>query len=232
MAKDIALRTICTSATITHPGSIQIIQAKKYFLSEQKFIYFCSVKQRDESKIEQIFAATLQLVVKRGIAGITMRQIAKAAGMATGTLYIYFRDKDELINQLYVSCRASSVNAYFKGYNEAASFKKGFRIVWNNILQYRLAHFDVSVFMEQSYHSPFISESTKEMNEQLFQPLYKLMDRGKAEEIFKNYDTILLIILMMSSFTGVIKYINYHKKKTSADMIENAFTICWDGLKK
>jgi len=190
------------------------------------------VKQRDESKIEQIFAATLQLVVKRGVAGITMRQIAKAAGMATGTLYIYFKDKDELVNQLYVSCRASSVNAYFKSYNEAASFKKGFRIVWNNILQYLLAHFYVSVFMEQCYHTPFVSESTKEMNEQVFQPLYKLIERGKAEKILKDYDTMMLLVLMMGGINGVIKYINYHKKKTTADMIENAFNICWDGLKK
>jgi AcrR family transcriptional regulator len=190
------------------------------------------VKQRDDSKIQQIFAATLQLVVKSGVAGITMRQIAKAAGMATGTLYIYFKDKDELVNQLYVSCRAASIDAYFKGYNETSPFKKGFRIIWNNILQYRLANFDVSVFMEQCYHSPFISESTKEMNEQLFQPLYKLMERGKAEKLLNNYDTLLLLILMMGSITGVIKYINYHKKKTTADMMENAFTICWDGLKK
>ena len=190
------------------------------------------MKQRDESKIQQIFSATLQLVVKSGVAGITMRQIAKAAGMATGTLYIYFKDKEELLNQLYVSCRAASVDAYFKGYNEGASYKKGFRIIWNNILQYRLENFDVSVFMEQCYHSPFISGTTREMNEQLFQPLYKLFDRGKAEKILKDYDTILLLILMMGSITGVIKYINYHKKKTTNDMIENAFTICWDGLKK
>lgn len=190
------------------------------------------MKPRDESKIQQIFSATLQLVVKTGVAGVTMRQIAKAAGMATGTLYIYCKDKDELLNQLYVSCRASSVDAYFKGYNETAAYKKGFRIVWNNILQYRLANFDVSVFMEQCYHSPFISESTKEMNEQLFQPLYKFIERGKAEKILKDYDTMLLLVLMMGSITGIIKYINYHKKKTTADMIDNAFTICWDGLKK
>ena len=99
--------------------------------------------------------------------------------MATGTLYIYFKDKEELVNQLYFSCRASAINTYFKGYNEGSTFKKGFKIIWNNILQHRLENFDESVFMEQCYHSPFISESTKEMNEQLFKPLYKFIERGK-----------------------------------------------------
>lgn len=190
------------------------------------------MKQRDDNKIQQIFTATLQLVVKSGVAGITMRQIAKAAGMATGTLYIYFKDKDQLINQLYASCRAASINAYFRGYDDAMPYKKGFKTIWNNILQYRLNNFDAAVFMEQCYHSPFISESTREMSRQQLQPLYKLMDRGKEEKTLKDLDSIMLLIFMMGSITEVIKYVNYHKKKITDDMITNAFTICWDGLKK
>jgi TetR/AcrR family transcriptional regulator, repressor of fatR-cypB operon len=190
------------------------------------------LKPRDDNKIQKIFTATLKLVVEVGVAGITMRQIAREAKMATGTLYIYFKDKDELVNQLYASCRAASVQAYFKGYNQAMPYKSGFKIIWNNILSDRLENFDVSVFMEQSYHSPFISESTKEMSRQLIQPLFKLIDRGKEEKILKDLDSILLLIFMMGSITEVIKYINYHQKKISDDMKKNAFVICWDGLKK
>jgi TetR/AcrR family transcriptional regulator, repressor of fatR-cypB operon len=195
------------------------------------FIYLCALKQRDDNKIQQIFTATLQLVVKSGVAGITMRQIAKEAKMATGTLYIYFKDKDELINQLYASCRASSVNTYFKGYDDTMPFKEGFRIIWNNILNDRLENFDVSVFMEQCYHSPFISASTKEMSRQMLKPLFKLIDKGKEAKLLKDLDTIKLLIFMMSSITAIIKYVNYHEKKITEEMKKNAFAICWDGLK-
>jgi TetR/AcrR family transcriptional regulator, repressor of fatR-cypB operon len=147
-------------------------------------------------------------------------------------LYIYFKDKDELVNQLYSSCRAESVSAYFKGYNDSMPYKDGFKIIWNNILNHRLDNFDLSVFMEQSYHSPFISESTKEMSRQLIQPLYKLIDRGKEEKLLKNTDTTMLLIFMMNSVTATVKYVNYHNKKITPDMIKQAFTICWDGLKR
>jgi AcrR family transcriptional regulator len=190
------------------------------------------LKPRDDNKIQQVFTATLKLVVQSGVAGITMRQIAKEAKMATGTLYIYFKDKDELINQLYASCRASSVNTYFNGYNTTLPFKEGFKVIWNNILNHRLENFDVAVFMEQCYHSPFISESTKEMSRQLLQPLFKLIERGREENVLKDLDTIMLLIFMVGSITEVIKYINYHKKKLTDDMIKNAFIICWDGLKR
>ena len=58
------------------------------------------MKPRDDKKVEQIYKATLLLVTEKGLAGITMSEIAKEAGLATGTLYIYFKNKDELVNAL------------------------------------------------------------------------------------------------------------------------------------
>ena len=63
------------------------------------------MKPRDDKKTEQIYCATLQLVKEHGLAGITMSDIAQAAKIATGTLYIYFSGKDELINDLFKECR-------------------------------------------------------------------------------------------------------------------------------
>lgn len=201
-----------------------------YLVNEQKFIYICQVKQKDDNKISHIFSATLKLVVEIGIAGITMRQIAQKAQIATGTLYIYFKDKDDLIHQLYMDCRQATIHAYLEGYDPAKDFKEGFQMIWMNILKYRIENFDMSVFMEQSFHSPFISESAKEMSRHMLKPLYKLMDRGKEEKIIKDIDTNLLLISMIGSIAEVIKFVKYHKKKLTDEIIQDAFSICWDGL--
>ena len=75
------------------------------------------MKLRDDKKTEQIFGAALGLVKEKGLAGITMCEIAKEAGLATGTLYIYFKNKEELINILFAECRKASVENYFHQYN-------------------------------------------------------------------------------------------------------------------
>jgi AcrR family transcriptional regulator len=190
------------------------------------------VKPRDDKKVELIFSATLKLVVERGMAGVTMRQIAKEAGIATGTLYIYFKDKVVLINALFEDCRKSSATIYFKGYKEDDSFKTGFRKIWDNIFTHRLDNFDEAIFLEQSYHSPYITESQKEMSLHLLKPFYKLIERGKKEKAIKELDTFLLLIFMVGSITEVIKYAKYNNKKISADIREDVFGICWSGLKK
>ena len=47
-------------------------------------------RPRDTNKIDLIYKAALNLVVKIGYVELKMSDVAKEAGMATGTLYIYF----------------------------------------------------------------------------------------------------------------------------------------------
>lgn len=190
------------------------------------------MKQKDDSKTDAIFAATLELVLELGVMGINMRQIAKKAGMATGTLYIYFKDKEALVDQLYQKCRSASVKSYFEGYDAGTPFETGFTVIWKNVLAYRLKNFKESVFMEQCYHSPYITHSTKEKSLNLIKPLLDLIERGKKEKILKNMDTALLLIFMMGSITELIKFTKYANKRITPDMMDNALTICWDGLKR
>jgi AcrR family transcriptional regulator len=72
------------------------------------------VKLKDEHKIDQIFKATLKLVKENGLAGITMQSVAKEAKIATGTLYIYFKNKDSIITSLFDHCVKNSATIFFR----------------------------------------------------------------------------------------------------------------------
>ena len=58
-------------------------------------MYLCFMRVRDEQKIELVHAATLNLVARIGLAGLTISMIAKEAGVAAGTIYIYFKNKED-----------------------------------------------------------------------------------------------------------------------------------------
>jgi AcrR family transcriptional regulator len=189
------------------------------------------VKPKDDKKTEQIFRATLKLVKERGLAGITMSEIARAANLATGTLYIYFAGKDELINALFTECRRASAAIYFMNYTPEMPFKIGFKTIWLNLLKHRMENFEEAVFMDQCYHSPFITESTKEITSTLLQPLYKLMERGKKEGLIKKLDTFILLIFMVGGINEIVKHSTYSGIKLSKNLIEEIFNLCWDGLK-
>jgi len=189
------------------------------------------VKPRDEQKIQQIYAATLKGVQERGLAGVTMSEIAREAGIATGTLYIYFTSKEDLINALYSECRKSSAGVFFRGYSEQEPFKPGFRKIYFNIVRHRVDHFGEAIFMEQCYHSPFLSEATREESRKIMDPLYSLMERGKREQLVKDLDIKLLLLYMVGTINEVVKQYHYSGKKITRQTTESIFKLCWDGIK-
>lgn len=46
---------------------------------------------------ESVYAAVLQVLMQYGLEGLTVKRVAQAAKLATGTLYNYFKDKDALL---------------------------------------------------------------------------------------------------------------------------------------
>ncbi|GAA3831338.1 MULTISPECIES: TetR/AcrR family transcriptional regulator [Amycolatopsis] len=55
---------------------------------------------RGESTKQKLFEATLRLATEKGLAGLTVDEIAAAAGVAKGTVYYNFGSKDGLIDAL------------------------------------------------------------------------------------------------------------------------------------
>ena len=54
----------------------------------------------DDTKIERIKTATLQMVVMKGYGGASVSEIAKIAGVSEGYLYSHYKGKAELVNEL------------------------------------------------------------------------------------------------------------------------------------
>ena len=74
------------------------LQKKLTCINEYKFIYLHPIMPRikDENKIQAIYQATLALVLKSGYAELNMAAVAKEAGIATGSIYTYFKNKEAL----------------------------------------------------------------------------------------------------------------------------------------
>jgi len=63
--------------------------------------------QLREAVRAQILDAAEELIAARGLHGAALAQIARKAGVAVGTLYNYFADRDAMMRALFESRRAS-----------------------------------------------------------------------------------------------------------------------------
>jgi AcrR family transcriptional regulator len=54
-----------------------------------------------EFRIQTLQEAAMRVIGRKGIAAATMQDIAEEAGVAKGTIYLYFKDRDELVESTF-----------------------------------------------------------------------------------------------------------------------------------
>src|SRR5579859_1520846 len=58
-------------------------------------------RSRGGDKRERILDAAVRVFAKKGFHATRVSEVAKAAGVADGTIYLYFKSKDELLVSLF-----------------------------------------------------------------------------------------------------------------------------------
>ena len=61
-----------------------------------------SWRRRKDARPPEIIEAAKKILEDKGIKGLSMMKISEAAGVSEATLYKYFNDKNDLLNQVYV----------------------------------------------------------------------------------------------------------------------------------
>lgn len=58
-------------------------------------------KRNQEARRRQLLDAAVAVINEQGPAGVQMKNVAKAANMATGSIYYYYDDVDDLLHQVH-----------------------------------------------------------------------------------------------------------------------------------
>ena len=111
------------------------------------------MRTRDEQKDQTIRQKALEMIVREGFDGFSMQKLAKAAGVSPATIYIYFRDREDLILQICAQEAKGMALATLKNFDPAMSFSEGLQLQWLNRAKYCLKHPDKMHFLEQMRHS-------------------------------------------------------------------------------
>jgi len=96
-------------------------------------------RPKSEDKHNTILAAAIPLLAERGL-GAPTAAISSAAGVAEGTLFTYFRSKDELLNALYRQIKLGLADALMAGFPRKASLRLRLQHVWDQYIAWGMAN--------------------------------------------------------------------------------------------
>ncbi|WP_162297126.1 TetR/AcrR family transcriptional regulator [Sporolactobacillus pectinivorans] len=70
--------------------------------NDRPFGYYCDMKSKDKNKLQLIRNAVFNLTSTNDLVNLSMSKIAAAAGISKSTVYVYFKDKEELLSKTYM----------------------------------------------------------------------------------------------------------------------------------
>jgi AcrR family transcriptional regulator len=188
-------------------------------------------RPRDENKIEVIYEATLKLVLETGFNGLKMADVARAAKLATGTLYIYFKNKEVLINELYFHLKKNKTLKMLEVFDATDPFLIAFKKLWMNYLNISLAEPERMKFIEQYTHTSYLTKKTIQQSDQLLKPLEDFLSSGITLGLIKKLPVQLLLSQLMGPINESVKLHYNQTLKITSRLKEELFEMAWNSIK-
>ncbi|OIQ27568.1 MAG: TetR family transcriptional regulator [Bacteroidetes bacterium MedPE-SWsnd-G2] len=191
------------------------------------------MSQRKKSQLKRIalVSATISLVNDDGFHAASMSKIAKLAGVVPGTIYLYFQNKQDLINQVYLDVKKEFTTFAFENYTSSNSVQDDFELIWKRIAQFKLTHLDKALFLHQCDITPMLDEESRQEGIKHLQPLLNLWIKGQQEGLIKPLSPFLLYAYSIFP----LSFLTHSKKRgvceISEEDLEQTYQAAWDSIK-
>ena len=192
-------------------------------------------KMAKDDKRDAILQATLELVAEHGFHGAPCAMIAEHAGVAAGTIYRYFDNKDVLINALYLDLEAKINTALLDGYSPDKTIRERFTHLAARLLVFFISSPMEFRYIEQFHNSPYGVEFRRDriLGHTNGCDIYlELFGLGVAEKVIKELPVPVLFDLAFGPILGVARNHILGFIQLNDELIRQIAEACWDSLKR
>lgn len=183
------------------------------------------------SKKAIVLQTTLELITKQGIEATSLSQIIKESGVANGTVYHHFKNKEEIITELYLMLTKDFGTVIMRNIPEN-DIKKQFTIMWLNLFYYFVNNPLAFIFSEQIARSPEIPQSLKDKSREYYKEIENFFREGVRQKIFKAYNTLVMEEIFFGNVVSLVKIHENETVKLQEKHINQAIEISWRGFLK
>ncbi|MDF4222231.1 TetR/AcrR family transcriptional regulator [Maribacter sp. M208] len=187
--------------------------------------------QKSIDKRNALINATIELVNNDGFHATPMSKIAKMACVSPATIYLYFENKQDLVNKTYLEVKSSYTAYAFATYDETMSVKEGFEVIWKRIAEFKLKEDAYAMFLAQCDNTPMIDEESRQEGIRHLQPLLDVWKRGIKEGVIKPMSDYMLYAYAINPLSFLTIAQNRGALVLDDKQLEQAFEAAWSSIK-
>jgi len=160
---------------------------------------------KDQNKECAIREKAMEMIVQQGFDGFSMQKLAKEANVSPATIYIYFKNKEDLLNQLFNYVQETFSQVALDGFDLEAPLEAGLWKQWQNRFRFIVEYPVHFRFFEQFRNSPLINHSdikTTDFRQNMELFLRKAIKQGEI----KKMDPEIFWSIAYGSFYALIRF--------------------------
>lgn len=181
-------------------------------------------------KQEQILQAALKLFVENGFHGTPTSRIAQEAGVSNGTLFHYYKTKDELVVALYIHIKTNLTGCIDNARIEGETIKSSFKRMYISSMYWAIGNPVEFRFTQQFHSSPYLSMVSHEEILRQTRYLMDFMQEAINARVLKSLPVDMLFTLISSHISGINEYLVASKvdNEKQKEIIDQSFDLIWD----
>ena len=180
-------------------------------------------KEKNNDKYHRILEAAVKVFAEQGFFQSTISQIAKEAGVADGTIYLYFKNKDDILVQFFSYKTKQVFSRFREDVDKADSAIDKLR----NLIRRHLKEFqsdrNMAVVYQAETHqrSRLVEKQIKEMSKMYLDIVSEIVEQGQEEgDIRKDLYLSLVKRFILGAVDEVIN--TWLHSKGSYDLVSMA----------
>jgi AcrR family transcriptional regulator len=186
---------------------------------------------KDQLKQDAIIDATVKLVNEIGFVSSSVSKIAKKANVSPATLYIYYKNKEDLLVSTYIEIKKKMSKALLKNFDADLPFRDILENFWKNGFEFVGQNKELYKYSEQFSNSPYSDLVNHEELEKHFEPFIKVLQKGIEQKVIKDvpFDVLATFIffpIMIMSNSKMCRNLELNN-----EIIEIGFNLAWDAIK-
>jgi AcrR family transcriptional regulator len=176
-------------------------------------------------------SAALKLFVAQGVTNTSTAEIAREAGTAAGTLFLYFPTKQDLLDELVLKIGQEESDHIQQLLKPSLSAREAFFTIWQGTVHWFLENMEAFLFIQQVRDTGMISKAAVQESGKFFGFYYDAIQKGLAEGSIKPYPIDLIGDFLYQDIVAVMNHLRRQPDLgRQEEIIQQGFDMYWDGI--
>jgi AcrR family transcriptional regulator len=189
-------------------------------------------RPKSEDKRNAILDAATRLFAERGLTAAPTSEISRLAGVAEGTLFTYFKTKDDLINALYRQIKLELADAMMSDFPRKKNIRTRLRHVWDRYVNWGIANPNQRKVLAQLTVSEALTKESRDAGSAPFVEFQAMIRDAIEQRVFRNDVPVDLISKSLAALVEATIDLTVSNRAKAKQYRDSGFQMFWSGITK